>query len=226
METLDHILKNGNLNNAIEAIQELEQVLEETEVNENVPMSVNRFVAIIHKPKGAFKGLNISASENKGKLRGRVRVRLPRELNAGSNNNIVFCMFTWPEASAKKLQAAGELYENRLIGVSVRGKTVSGLQERVNISMNLAVNETNEPRCVFLNFTSKNYSDDGCQTLWERGQSNVTCSCDHLTYFGVLMVSSVLSPKDQEILKYISLIGCGLSLFALVITVVLFIINR
>ncbi|XP_074516620.1 adhesion G-protein coupled receptor G2-like isoform X1 [Sebastes fasciatus] len=231
MEHLDLILRHGNLSNAIEAIEILEQFLEETEVNETTPISVNRFVALMHEPKGPFTGLDIYASENEARLNltyhnCKVRVRLPRELDAGSNNTIVFCMFTWPEESAKKLPARGELYESRLFGVSVRGKTVSGLQERVNISMNLAANETREPSCVFLNFTTKKYSSDGCQTLWERGQSNVTCSCDHLTYFGVLMVSSVVPQKHQVILSYISEVGCGLSLFALVITVVLFITNR
>lgn len=77
--------------------------------------------------------------------------------------------------------------------------------------------ETQEPRCVFVNFSTegekevmtffkyslissttiitivclfdlKVYSSDGCLVLWERGQSHVTCSCDHLTFFGVLLV--------------------------------------
>ncbi|MEQ2161114.1 hypothetical protein GOODEAATRI_006397, partial [Goodea atripinnis] len=39
-------------------------------------------------------------------------------------------------------------------------------------------------------------------------------------------VSADLSPKDQEIISYITFIGCGISLFALVITVLLFIANR
>lgn len=39
-------------------------------------------------------------------------------------------------------------------------------------------------------------------------------------------VSAHLDPKDQEILSYITLIGCSISLFALVITVVIFITNR
>ncbi|XP_042079787.1 adhesion G-protein coupled receptor G5-like [Haplochromis burtoni] len=40
------------------------------------------------------------------------------------------------------------------------------------------------------------------------------------------MVPASPSPKDQEILTYITLIGCSLSLFTLVITVLLFITNR
>ncbi|XP_014911615.1 adhesion G-protein coupled receptor G2-like [Poecilia latipinna] len=39
-------------------------------------------------------------------------------------------------------------------------------------------------------------------------------------------VSADLSAKDAEILSYITYIGCGISLFALVITVLLFTVNR
>lgn len=60
----------------------------------------------------------------------------------------------------------------------------------------------------------------------ESGQ--ITCSCDHLTYFGVLMLPSTNSPpsEHQEILTYITQIGCSLSLLALIITVLIFIFNR
>lgn len=35
------------------------------------------------------------------------------------------------------------------------------------------------------------FSSSGCDTVWKRGQSHITCSCDHLTFFGVLMVNCV-----------------------------------
>ncbi|CAB1438536.1 unnamed protein product [Pleuronectes platessa] len=86
--------------------------------------------------------------------------------------------------------------------------------------------ETRVPRCVFYNVTTHAYSSSGCVTLWERGQEHITCSCDHLTYFGVLMVSAPLTHLDQEILTYISQISCSLSVIALVFTVLIFITNR
>ncbi|XP_072237094.1 adhesion G-protein coupled receptor G2-like [Leuresthes tenuis] len=139
---------------------------------------------------------------------------------------IVFCTFTLPN----RVNFGDMLYEGRLVGLKVVGKDISGLQTRVNITMNITdLPITQTPQCVFLNFSTKtslSFSSKGCLTLWERGQRHVTCSCDHLTIFGVLLVSASLSPKDQEILEYISLIGCSLSLCGLVITVLLFITNR
>lgn len=41
----------------------------------------------------------IQAKANKAFSNSRVRVQLPRELDVGSNNTIVFCMLTWPEAN-------------------------------------------------------------------------------------------------------------------------------
>ncbi|KAI3377619.1 hypothetical protein L3Q82_008775, partial [Scortum barcoo] len=214
-------------------IEELEDLLEESEVNESKLLQVGRFVAMLLKPSGSFEGLDFYASKNEVKANtavtnGDLSVELPRELDAGSNNTIVFCMFTWPEINETIGEASGVLYGSRLVGLSVRGKNISGLQERVNITMNLTlgVNDSQTPTCQFLNFTTKTFSSDGCLTLWKPGQNHVTCSCDHLTYFGVLMVSALLSSTHEKILTYITLTGCSLSLIALVISVLLFIINR
>lgn len=195
MEDINNILEKGTGRNTIDAIKSLERMLEETEVNETTPISVKRLVAILHRPKGLFRGLEINANETKAMsavavTNSKVRVQLPKELCVGSDNTIVFCMLTWPETNGTIWEAPGEIYESRLIGLSVRGKNVSGLQERVNITMNLTLkeNETREPMCAFFNFSTQNYSSYGCETLWKHGQNHVTCSCDHLTYFGVLMV--------------------------------------
>ncbi|XP_026234270.1 adhesion G-protein coupled receptor G5-like [Anabas testudineus] len=156
-----------------------------------------------------------------------VIAQLPTELNAGPNNTIVFTMLSWSGTKGTIWGPPGIIYENRLIGLSVSDMKVSGLRERVNITMNVttAINETQEPKCVFFNFSTCEYSSQGCLTLWKRGESHITCSCDHLTYFGVLMVTPSLSSKDKEILSYITVIGCSLSLVSLVTTVLLFITN-
>ncbi|XP_073320963.1 adhesion G-protein coupled receptor G1-like [Pagrus major] len=233
MEDINSILENGIGHSTIEAIESLEQMLEETEVNETTYISNNRLVAALHRPKGPFRGLEINANEevamsDRAVTNSKVRVQLPKGLGVGSDNTIVFCMLTWPEANGTIWEAPGEIYESRLIGLSVRGKNVSGLQERVNITMNLTLNrnETREPMCVFFNFSTKKYSKYGCETLWKPGQSHITCSCDHLTYFGVLMVSADISDKDQQILTFITVTGCSISLFALVLTILLFITNK
>ncbi|XP_074523181.1 adhesion G-protein coupled receptor G5-like [Halichoeres trimaculatus] len=231
MQGVNKVLKNTKTRrrDSIEAMKSLEQLLERTEVNETTSVSADNLVALLYKPKGPFMGLDIYASENEAASgaavnNSKVVVRLPKEIEAGSNNTVVFCMLTWPETN----ETSDVLYENRLVSISVRGKNISGLQERVNITINLtmSINESQTPSCRFLDFSTHNFSEEGCHTLWGPGQSEVTCSCDHLTYFGVLLVSSDISPEHLEILSYITLIGCSLSLFVLVITVLLFIMKR
>ncbi|XP_029904310.1 adhesion G-protein coupled receptor G5-like [Myripristis murdjan] len=195
-------------------------------------MTVGQLVAMLHRPKGAFKGLHISASETTAVLDGYqadtiVNVSLPRELQPTEENIVVFCMITWPGTN-KSVFGEPNVYERRLVGLSVGGKTVSGLREHVNITMKLTmdINENKQPSCVFLNYSSSKYDDHGCVTHWEPGLGRVTCSCNHLTYFAVLMVSPSLQTTDLVNLSYITLIGCSLSLCALVVTLLLFITKR
>ncbi|XP_026234500.1 adhesion G-protein coupled receptor G1-like [Anabas testudineus] len=233
MEEVNSVLNTGNNNDSINHVKCLEKCLEEQDVEDTKPISVSNLVAVIYKPNLSFTGLKIHANEyeampHKPVTNRKVSVQLPEELDAGPNNTIVFCMITWPHTDGTIWGAPSLIYENRLVGLSVGGKNVSGLQKLVNITMNVttAINETQEPKCVFFNFSTCEYSSQGCLTLWKRGESHITCSCDHLTYFGVLMVTPSLSSKDKEILLYITLIGCSLSLVCLVITVLLFITNR
>lgn len=231
MEHVTETLENGNYITALEEVKKLEATLEETELNETISLLAGRFVAFLHKPKGPFKGLSIYASDKEAKSeRGvpnnKVHVQIPKELGAESNNTIVFCMVSLPQMNETVLGSEVLLYENRLVGLSVRGKRVSSLQEHVNITMNLStgINSTLQPKCVFLNFSTNNFSGDGCKTNWRHDQ--VICSCNHFTYFGILMVSRDITDKDRLNLFYITVIGCSISLSALLITVLLFIAKR
>ncbi|XP_077376454.1 adhesion G-protein coupled receptor G5-like [Festucalex cinctus] len=230
MEHISDILESGNPDTHYEAIRLMEKSLERTAVSETTSILVRRLLALVLKPKRRLAGLHISASERQANVgvtvnNSRVDVRLPGELLSGLNDTILFCMVTWPRSIWNVTSA--ELYHNRLLGLSVSGKNVSGLREPVNISVKaLRVNESQTPRCVFLDFSTKAFNSSGCRTIWQRGQSHVTCSCDHLTYFGILMVSAQLSETDEAVLSYLSLIGCSLSLVALVITLMLFVTNR
>ncbi|XP_029353731.1 adhesion G-protein coupled receptor G1-like [Echeneis naucrates] len=233
MEHVNSLFKNGRNRDSIKAVAKLEQILEDTEVNDTFCLTFNNLVAFLHKPKYPFQGLEISASENEVmsnqfvKNR-KVSVQLPRELEVGSDKTIVFCMITASETNTSIFEVPDTVYENRLIGLSVSNRNISGLKERVNITINLTtrVNDTQDLRCVFFDFSTESYSEYGCLTIWKRGQSDVTCSCDHLTYFSVLLVSANTSASNVEILTYISLAGCSLSLISLIITVFIFICKR
>lgn len=69
-------------------------------------------------------------------------------------------------------------------------------------------------------FALPEYSRDGCLTLWERGQNHITCSCDHLTYFSVLMVGlaffiiRTIQRQSQQSNQFIQTVEEDLKLFS------------
>ncbi|KAL3992622.1 centriole, cilia and spindle-associated protein [Sarotherodon galilaeus] len=230
-QTVWNPVQNGTNEDPIETMKILEKILEETKVEGAISMHSSDLVVLLFKPNRTSDDLEIFASDSEAGLtpvaNRRVHVRLPREVGEGGKK-IIFSMFKFPETVSSMFGTLHEVYEQRLVGLSVQGKKISGLQERFNITMNFTttINETQVPSCQFFDFSANNFSQDGCLTLWTRGQGKVTCSCDHFTYFAVLMVPASISPKDQKILSYITITGCSLSLCALVTAVLLFITNR
>uniref|UniRef100_A0A3B5Q2T6 Adhesion G-protein coupled receptor G5-like n=1 Tax=Xiphophorus maculatus TaxID=8083 RepID=A0A3B5Q2T6_XIPMA len=230
--SLDLTNKHYNDNDALRNIENLEQTLEKTDVNETTYLSSDVVDVLLYKNTDDFKGLEIQANNTEARVNAsvlniKVKIRIPTEFNLQKNDKVVFSMITLPNNT---FTTTHSLYENLLVGLSVAGKNISGLRDRVSISIYLTTRlmKSQTLKCVFLDTTSDltDISSNGCETLWGDNQQCITCSCDHLTYFAVLMVSADLSPKDAEILFYITYIGCSISLFGLVVTVLFFISKR
>nr|KAG5695718.1 hypothetical protein BaRGS_004463 [Batillaria attramentaria] len=84
------------------------------------------------------------------------------------------------------------------------------------------------PECVFWNQSLErgrgSWSTAGCRLVQEKSTtSRTTCECDHLTNFALLMDvykrGDALPPEHSQILSVISYTGCGVSLLALVLTI-------
>ncbi|XP_072294165.1 adhesion G protein-coupled receptor D2-like [Eucyclogobius newberryi] len=80
--------------------------------------------------------------------------------------------------------------------------------------------------CAFWNFSltqMNSWSSDGCSVV-SADAGVVTCRCNHTTNFAVLMnyLESEWSPEEELILTKLTFIGCGASLCALVVTLMLF----
>ncbi|KAJ0001931.1 hypothetical protein NQD34_001727 [Periophthalmus magnuspinnatus] len=84
--------------------------------------------------------------------------------------------------------------------------------------------------CILVTFINASVTDfhwkkEGCKT--EIALSNITCSCNHMTPFAVLLID--LSQIDEihwQILSYISYIGCGLSAFFTALSIVIFLFSH
>ncbi|XP_005044381.1 PREDICTED: adhesion G protein-coupled receptor F5 [Ficedula albicollis] len=103
--------------------------------------------------------------------------------------------------------------------------TLSSIR-RQNFEVNMTFAKQNlslkMPRCVFWNFTLKNHrgnwDDSGCTTT-ESGD-NVSCSCNHLTSFSILM-SPDGSSSEPTVEDYISYIGLAISIVSLVVCIII-----
>ncbi|KAF3846869.1 hypothetical protein F7725_003947 [Dissostichus mawsoni] len=82
---------------------------------------------------------------------------------------------------------------------------------------------TQDPQCVFWNFKLFNnrgaWDSDGCEFVSDINDT-VTCRCDHLTSFSILMSTGI--PKElKELLDLITYVGVGISLASLVICLII-----
>lgn len=79
------------------------------------------------------------------------------------------------------------------------------------------------PQCVFWNFTIFDrlgaWDDEGC-TFVSDINNTVTCRCDHLTSFSILMATDI-PPSIRFALDLITYIGVGISLASLVICLII-----
>ncbi|KAL7866487.1 hypothetical protein AOLI_G00143010 [Acnodon oligacanthus] len=224
MRAVHDTLSTRDLNMVMRAVRNLETALERSTFSKPESMKEGNLTTHLYKVDKPSGNLNIYANDSMAHtnasqvLSSIVQVTLPEELVATIvNTTVVFCMIISPTQ-----------YENvtdgRIIGVSVSGKNVSGLKSSVNISVHVGPLATREPKCVFYNFTSSKFEDSGCLTRTR--EDHVICSCDHLTYFAILMVSpNNVSEKDKVVLSYISQVGCSLSLLFLVVAVILYFVK-
>ncbi|XP_077570056.1 adhesion G-protein coupled receptor G2 [Stigmatopora nigra] len=226
MTHFNDVLEEGTSNFDVKSISRLEKSLERTRVNQTTALFLGYLIAVLFKPKNTGSHALLSLGRRDFGEGGTINdsvvdVRVPGDLG----HTILVCLVRYPTLVWN--ESREQLYQNQLLGVSVPGKNLTGLVDRVNITVHhVAVNESRIPKCVFLNFSTEAFSSDGCHTIWQRGQSHVTCSCDHLTYFGILIVSADLSATNRVALSYVTVIGCSLSLAALAITLLLFAARR
>ncbi|XP_030830267.1 adhesion G-protein coupled receptor G6 [Strongylocentrotus purpuratus] len=135
--------------------------------------------------------------------------------------------------SANRSQTSGHV-----ISAAIDGVNVQDLTEPVKITFNAPIpvgeNSTlNQSMCVYWDFDLRDgvgdWSDNGCTLSDVRGDS-ITCSCNHLTNFAVLIDMSGQHKDDQDkfdfALDILSKIGCAVSIAALVITIIVFMVFK
>lgn len=96
-----------------------------------------------------------------------------------------------------------------------------GTVDNVTFTFDIRNDTLGRPQCVFWNFSLfqglGGWDDEGCQ-LVRSVNDTVTCNCNHLTSFSILM--SPHTP-DDPVLTFITYIGVGISMACLVICLII-----
>uniref|UniRef100_A0A3Q3LGD3 Adhesion G protein-coupled receptor F7 n=1 Tax=Mastacembelus armatus TaxID=205130 RepID=A0A3Q3LGD3_9TELE len=104
-----------------------------------------------------------------------------------------------------------------LVKINATIQNVTFSYNKVNKSLTL------NPQCVFWNFTLLQnlgaWDDTGCEFVSDINNT-VTCRCNHLTSFSLLMATDI-PPSLREALDIITYVGVGISLASLVICLII-----
>ncbi|XP_025098275.1 adhesion G-protein coupled receptor G6-like isoform X3 [Pomacea canaliculata] len=120
-----------------------------------------------------------------------------------------------------------------VMAASVVNTSITDLTEPLHLTFTHINNWSGNRNCVFWQADDKSgeWSSRGCKVLTDLSSDNyTTCACDHMTNFALLMdvysTGSHLSAADKKALSVISYAGCGISLLALTLTLLTYLLFR
>ncbi|XP_065198063.1 uncharacterized protein LOC135829598 isoform X2 [Sycon ciliatum] len=121
-----------------------------------------------------------------------------------------------------------------VISAQLGNKRLHQLEEPIVYSFDLAASgqegEIDAVKCVFWNFDANDggggWSGDGCSTVHTTTSKRPVCQCNHLTHFAVLFTRTVSASTSSETaaLKYVSIVGCGISMLGLLATIIVIVL--
>ncbi|XP_062032892.1 adhesion G-protein coupled receptor G1 isoform X2 [Lepus europaeus] len=132
-----------------------------------------------------------------------------------------------PPEDKNSSQVLGE----KVLGIVVQNTKVANLSEPVVLTFQHQPQPRNVTlQCVFwvedpTRSSPGSWSQAGCETV--RRETQTSCLCDHLTYFAVLMVSSVeVDAVHKHYLSLLSYVGCVVSALACIFTIAAYLFSR
>ncbi|XP_037671519.1 adhesion G-protein coupled receptor G1 [Choloepus didactylus] len=126
---------------------------------------------------------------------------------------------------------SSQVLGEKVLGIVVQNTKVTNLTEPVVLTFQHQPQPKNVTlQCVFwvegpTLSSPGSWSDAGCDTI--RQETQTSCLCNHLTYFAVLMVSSVeVDAVHKHYLTLLSYVGCVVSAVACILTIAAYLCSR
>ncbi|NXA53028.1 AGRG3 protein, partial [Nothocercus julius] len=163
------------------------------------------------------------------------KIRLPRKLFQSMSSQKVHVVVTVLNVTQlaifkQESRQTRHILDNTVVGITVGDTTITGLQDPVQLTFT----HGQLPRRVVFFFASCSllssfagqgggWDTSGCVT--ELGDKGTICSCDHLTFF-TLLLSPTLDRSTARALKVIANVGCGLAVTFSVFSTVFYVFLR
>ncbi|XP_053647210.2 latrophilin Cirl isoform X3 [Cherax quadricarinatus] len=133
-----------------------------------------------------------------------------------------------PEPLGHRAGNITRMVNSRVMSASLGSGRHIQLPEPVTLTFSLLKQENvTRPVCAFWDYTTSAWSDEGCRVLIYN-RSHVTCQCDHLTNFAVLMEEAAGSTGEdpQAALRILAYVGCVVSLVCVAGSLLVFSVFR
>nr|XP_054764203.1 adhesion G-protein coupled receptor G6-like [Lytechinus pictus] len=111
-----------------------------------------------------------------------------------------------------------------IVGLAIGGRETTNLIEDIVFHYTPLQPGFENPECNFWDFEDNDWSQRGCRRITSSDDTEeITCSCDHLTNFAVLMD---IYAERVEALRIISIIGCTISIVCIIIILITYLSNK
>jgi len=128
-----------------------------------------------------------------------------------------------------------EIIQSNILAVSINSKNIKNLDKPIILTFKKVFHKHMEGQniCTFWSFNMSGidgifggWSPNGCKVSnSKKTKGYVTCECDHLTNFALLLDVSQTENNPLE-LKIVTFIGCGISIFCLIATIITLLLFR
>ncbi|NXK39901.1 AGRG3 protein, partial [Piprites chloris] len=184
----------------------------------NVSRAVIRDVLVTFSPTEGPSMLNTTEKGKAGKI------FLPKEIFRSLSGRIVHVVVTVLNIQQlgmfKEVNQAGQVLDNTVVGITVGNTSISGLRDPVQLTFTHSqLPHGVTPQCVFWDPSkgqAGGWHSSGCVT--QPGDKKTVCSCDHLTFF-TLLLNPALDGSTAQALMAVATAGCGVAMAFSIFTI-------
>ncbi|NXB65493.1 AGRG3 protein, partial [Struthidea cinerea] len=184
----------------------------------NVSRAVNRDVLITFSPTAGPSRPNTTEKGKAGKI------HLPREIFQSLSSQTVSVAVTVLNIQQygmfKEVNQTAQVLDNTVVGITVGESSISGLQNPVQLTFaHRQLPHGVTPQCVFWDPSkgrAGGWCSSGCVT--QPGDKGTVCSCDHLTFF-TLLLNPALDSSTAKALIAVATAGCGVAMAFSIFTI-------